>query len=154
MLPGFLGAVLGLCSTVAWGLQITEVPLAMRQDESGSGLLADISLPDSLAGMGQIVLELSVQTLGLPSAEDLLLELRLVCVAEGEEVELLSAIDLYPTGGDGATRHVLFDLSALAAGDSLPCTIGNSTLRLLPLDERVRIMPEEGSDALLQMVRF
>lgn len=154
MLPGLLGAVLGLCPTVAWSLQIAEVPLALRQDESGTGLLADVSLPGSLAGMGQIVLELSVQALGQPSAEDLLLELRLVCAAEGEEVELLSAVDLFPTGGDGVTRHVLFDLSALAAGDSLPCTMGNSTLHLLPLDERVQVLPEEGSDALLQLVRF
>lgn len=108
-----------------------------------------------MAGAGQIVLELSVWTPGLPASEPLLLDLRLRCGPNGQGEEFFSSMDLFTVGVDGVSRRVLFDLTPLAAVDSLPCVLEGALLQLSPIGAvGDLVLDPEDSNGKLQVIRF
>lgn len=136
-------------------LEITEVPLSFYPTAGAAGLEAALDGLGSLAGVGQLVLELPVRTPSLPASEPLLLDLLLRCGPNGQGEELFSSMDLFSVAEDSVSRRVLFDLTPLAAADSLPCALQGALLRLSPIGTAVDlVLDSEASDGKLQVIRY
>lgn len=136
-------------------LEVVEIPLSFEPDASGQGLAAALTEVGPLVGTGQLVLELRAVPRGQPQDEGLLVALQVICSESSEETVAFEALDLFLREGEATERRILFDLTAFAAIDPLPCPLAQATLRLLPMDEGVSlVLAGGGSDAKLQVVRF
>lgn len=110
---------------------------------------------ESIAGAGQLVLELKVAVRGQPQEVGVLVELQVLCREAGEENVAFEALDLFLPESEGMERHLVFDLTAVVTQDSLLCQLQESALRLSPVAAGVSLVPSAGGpDGKLQVVRF
>lgn len=146
---------LALSAAPSLCLEVVEVPLSFEPEASGQGLAAALTEVGPLVGAGQLVLELRAAPRGQPQGEGLLVTLQVICSETGEEAVAFEALDLFLPEGEAAERRILFDLTAFAAMDPLPCPLSQATLRLFAVDEGISLVLAGGeSDARLQVVRY